>query len=151
MLMQQALLHRHDTVIILAGYSDRIDELLECNPGLKSRFPVRVEFPDYSTEELMEIAKRMAPPKRICIGPEVLKTLRHHIDRAAPLQANARDVENLLAAAARKRDVRVRNIEGLSVEQLDSVTVADVEAAVPGVSAFFAPGAYERMCVPSRV
>jgi len=107
-----------------------MDELLACNPGLKSRFPTRVEFPDYSLEQLMEIAQRMARDLRMRLGTDVLEVLRGHIASAAPLQGNARDVHNLLQKVRRKRDVRVTSIEGeVSEDQLQSVTTADVEAA----------------------
>jgi Cdc6-like AAA superfamily ATPase len=53
--------HRDDLTIILAGYPDRIDALLETNPGFKSRFAERLVFEDYSAEQLKSILKVMAP------------------------------------------------------------------------------------------
>jgi tetratricopeptide (TPR) repeat protein len=47
---------RDRLVIVLAGYTEEIDELLSTNPGLKSRFSTVIEFPSYSAEELAAIA-----------------------------------------------------------------------------------------------
>lgn len=47
-----------DMVVIFAGYKDKIEEMLNSNQGLSGRFPHHFEFPDYSSEELVEIGKR---------------------------------------------------------------------------------------------
>lgn len=47
--------HREDTVVILAGYPDKIDELLDANAGFRSRVPNIVPFKNYSVNELWEI------------------------------------------------------------------------------------------------
>ena len=47
--------HRDDFCVILAGYSDEMDNLLSMNPGLASRLPYEITFPNYSREELAEI------------------------------------------------------------------------------------------------
>lgn len=46
---------REDTVVIFAGYSDKMEGFLQLNPGLRSRIAFHVPFPDYSKEELLEI------------------------------------------------------------------------------------------------
>lgn len=45
-----------DILVILAGYSKEMERLMRINPGLASRFPVRLQFPDYTPDELMQIA-----------------------------------------------------------------------------------------------
>jgi stage V sporulation protein K len=47
--------HKDDFVLILAGYRGEMDAFLRSNPGLKSRFPIHIEFPDYKIEELVTI------------------------------------------------------------------------------------------------
>lgn len=49
--------HRDKLVVILAGYSQEMEEFLSANSGLRSRFPNMIEFPDYSAEELLAITK----------------------------------------------------------------------------------------------
>ena len=126
--------HRRDTVIILAGYSDKMDQLLKCNPGLASRFPTRVAFNDYLPEELMEIAEQMAVGLRMRLGRDVLVPLRDYFAR--PLQGNARDVRNLMERVRRKLASRVVGMDMDSKptpDQLVTVTTADIEAAVAEV------------------
>merc|ERR1712232_642127 len=50
---------RHDLVVILAGYPVEMERLVKTNPGVRSRFPVQVQFADYSEEESMQIAEKM--------------------------------------------------------------------------------------------
>ena len=49
---------RDRLVVILAGYKDRMDEFFASNPGMASRVAHHIDFPDYTPEELMEIAQR---------------------------------------------------------------------------------------------
>ncbi len=44
--------NRDDLVLILAGYRDEMDYFLRTNPGLRSRFPIQIDFPDYSLKQL---------------------------------------------------------------------------------------------------
>merc|ERR1712066_1163124 len=50
---------RQDLVVILAGYPEEMERLIAANPGVRSRFPVKVLFEDYSEEELMQIAEKI--------------------------------------------------------------------------------------------
>ncbi|HBE10627.1 MAG TPA: stage V sporulation protein K, partial [Lachnospiraceae bacterium] len=49
--------HRDELIVIVAGYTDRMDEFLNSNPGLRSRFSKYIAFDDYSNEELLQIFK----------------------------------------------------------------------------------------------
>lgn len=62
--------HRDEFVVILAGYSKEMQDFLQANSGLKSRFPNQIEFPDYTGEELFEITQRSATAKGYRLAAE---------------------------------------------------------------------------------
>ena len=51
--------NRDRFIVILAGYREEMARFIQSNPGIRSRFPIHIEFPDYSTQELMLIADLM--------------------------------------------------------------------------------------------
>lgn len=70
---------QHEFILILAGYSREMDYFLTLNPGLHSRFPLVIDFPDYSIEQLMEIGERMLKEKEYTLSHEAEKKLRDHL------------------------------------------------------------------------
>lgn len=49
--------NRNKFILILAGYKHEMEYFLNTNPGLRSRFPIQIDFPDYTIEELLQIAE----------------------------------------------------------------------------------------------
>ena len=95
--------NRDDLVVILAGYSKEMEEFLETNSGLKSRFPNIIDFPDYTGEELLEIAKITAKSKGYSIDSEAETPLREFFDEVQATNAmeagNGRLVRNKIEEA----------------------------------------------------
>src|SRR5213595_1726968 len=60
--------HRHRLVVIVAGYPRLMRRFLESNPGLRSRFSREIDFPDYSTGELVAIFARFAAEAEYTVG-----------------------------------------------------------------------------------
>jgi len=60
---------RDDLVVILAGYRDRMDTFFQSNPGLSSRIAHHIEFPDYSSDELEQIAETMLAQMQYRLSP----------------------------------------------------------------------------------
>ncbi len=79
-LVQEMENHREDVLVIFAGYTDPMRQLLDRNPGMLSRIAFQVEFEDYSTDELCDIAKLMASQKQMAITDEAMNKLRHNFD-----------------------------------------------------------------------
>lgn len=58
--------HRTDLVVIMAGYPDEMNNLMKANPGLESRMPYIINFPNYTREQLTEIFMRLANKAFTC-------------------------------------------------------------------------------------
>ena len=70
---------RDDLIIIFAGYKERMDSFYESNPGLSSRVANHVDFPDYSAEELLYIAKMMLAEQQYRLTPDSETVLLDYI------------------------------------------------------------------------
>ncbi|MFH9268479.1 AAA family ATPase [Streptomyces sp. NPDC017546] len=72
--------HRDELVVITAGYTAEMNRFLGSNPGLASRFPRRIEFPDYSSDELVTIVRLHAAENGYECAPGTALALRDHFD-----------------------------------------------------------------------
>lgn len=93
--------HRDDLIVILAGYSKEMAEFLTANSGLKSRFPNIIEFPDYTGEELLAIAKLQAGGKGYTLDERCDANLLAYFN--AVQLTRARDAGNGRLAATKWR------------------------------------------------
>ncbi len=100
-LLQAMETQREELVVILAGYRDKMEEFFACNPGFSSRIAHHLDFPDYSPEELLAIAQRMAAGMSYAFSPASLEAMREYVERrrAQPRFANARSIRNALDRA----------------------------------------------------
>ena len=137
-LLKRAEDDRERLVVILAGYPDEMSELLATNPGLASRFTTRVDFPSYSTAELLEIARRLLDGQGDTLDEDAETALAACFRRAADAGlverlGNGRFVRELCRKAAALRDLRMYEIHGgsgtPSREELTTVRVADITTA----------------------
>lgn len=100
-----------DLAIMVAGYPKEMDTFLQANPGLKSRFKVHYEFPDYTPDELMQIAEKMAVQAQVAFSPGALKYLKRALSEAYRNRdrtfGNARFVADLLEEAKMALGLRV--------------------------------------------
>jgi probable Rubsico expression protein CbbX len=92
---------RDDLVVILAGYSGRMDSFFASNPGMSSRIAHHLDFPEYSLDELAAIAQLMLGEVRYRLSAEAETTMRDYLSRRMrqPRFANARSVRNALERA----------------------------------------------------
>ena len=116
---------RDDLVIIFAGYKERMDSFYESNPGLSSRVANHVDFPDYSPEELLIIAKIMVEEQQYLLTPESEKVLLDYIKlrMTEPHFANARSVRNAIDRARMRQANRIFASGDRVLTKTDLVTI----------------------------
>lgn len=74
--------NRDNLLVVLAGYSREMEEFLTANSGLRSRFPNLIEFPDYTGEELLAIAKSIIKGKGYRLDESCEKPLLEYFEKA---------------------------------------------------------------------
>ena len=126
--------HREDLVVIVAGYSDLMDEFLNSNPGLKSRFNKFIFFEDYTPEEQLDILKSMCKKQDYELTKEaqdrVYKWMEERYQNRPENFANARDVRNFLEKVISKQASRVVKLKKPSKKALASIELEDVNATL---------------------
>jgi hypothetical protein len=133
---------RDDLVVILAGYADRMDKFFESNPGFRSRIAHHIDFPDYSSDELLSIAETMLAKQNYNFDEEGRTIMADYIKRRRqqPHFANARSIRNALDRA------RLRHANRLfeaSRGPTDAMTLSTITAADIRSSRVFAKAAAE--------
>lgn len=121
---------RDDLVVVLAGYKEPMDKFFESNPGLSSRIANHIDFPDYSTEELLKIAKLMLEEQQYQLTPDAEVALERYIQKRKekPLFANARSVKNALDRARMRQANRIFDSRGqvLTKKELVNLEAEDI-------------------------
>ena len=116
---------REDLVVIFAGYKDRMDSFYESNPGLASRVANHIDFPDYTADELLQIARLILEEQQYRMTNEAEEVLLTYIDkrRLLPLFANARTVANAIDTSRMKHANRMFNSGDKILTKADLVTI----------------------------
>ena len=101
--------NRDDLVVILAGYTGKMAKFFESNPGFRSRIAHHIEFPDYTTDELVNIAEKMLDSQNYYMTKESTVALKEYVKlrREQPHFANARSIRNALDRARLRHANRV--------------------------------------------
>jgi probable Rubsico expression protein CbbX len=116
---------RDELVVILAGYKEPMDKFYESNPGLSSRIANHIDFPDYTTPELLQIAKLMLQDQQYRLTPDAEIALVKYIEKRKerPLFANARSVKNALDRARMRQANRIFDSRGQVLTKKDLVNL----------------------------
>lgn len=121
--------HGENLVIILAGYPNEMEQLLESNPGLKSRFKKFFHFEDYSAEELIAIMKLFAKSYAYELDKDAVQLLQHELSIKKP-KGNGRFAENLIHEAIQQQSLRLmKTHHTLDLACVNRLTKEDINAA----------------------
>lgn len=117
--------NRDDLVVILAGYKNRMDKFFESNPGMRSRIAHHIDFPDYSAEELLVIAKLMLAQQNYRFSPDGEKAFAQYLPLRMGMThfANARSVRNALDRARLRQANRLFASSGKALTKIDLMTL----------------------------
>lgn len=116
---------RDALVVIFAGYKERMEQFYASNPGLSSRIANHVDFPDYSSEELLTIGKMMLEEQQYQFAPAAEGVFFDYIEkrRDQALFANARSIRNALDRARMRQANRNFESGGRILTKADLVTI----------------------------
>jgi probable Rubsico expression protein CbbX len=121
---------RDELVVILAGYKEPMDKFYESNPGLSSRIANHIDFPNYSVDELLQIAKIMLDDQQYQLTTSAELALGQYIQKRKekPLFANARSVKNALDRARMRQANRIFDSRGqvLTKKELVNLEAEDI-------------------------
>ncbi len=122
--------HRDEVVVIAAGYTAEMDRFLASNPGLDSRFPRRVEFPDYSSDELVTIVSTHAADNGYECAPGTAEALRAHFD-AVPRGASFGNARLARQTLERMMTRQARRLSTVASPSLDDLRLLHPEDLAP--------------------
>ena len=139
-----------DMIVILAGYQKEMEELMEYNPGLKSRFPNVFHFNDYSVEELMKIALSSKVAEGFVFTPAAKQRLEAYIRREVLKKqkgfGNGRFVNRLLSGIVLPRmATRLAAVENPTRKQLQTIVAEDIPISAEEVRSINETGFNEKL------
>lgn len=123
---------KSEFLLILAGYPREMAGFMDANPGLRSRFAIHVDFPEYRPDELAAIARLMLAERQYRLASDAEEQLAKALERRTggwhENAGNARLVRNLIERAIRRQAVRLVPHPGaLSRDDLMTLVAADLD------------------------
>jgi hypothetical protein len=113
--------YRHRLVVIVAGYPRLMHRFLESNPGLRSRFSREIAFPDYATDDLVAITRKLAADYEYSLDDDAVVVLRQILAGAARGEGfgNARFARTLFEQALNAQALRLAGVQGVELANLE--------------------------------
>ena len=122
--------HRKDFIVIVAGYSDLMEDFIHSNPGLESRFNKYFFFEDYSGEQLYEIFRSLCEKNGYVLTEDADRHAKsffaHLYEQRDENFGNARDVRNVFEKSIARQCDRIVTLEAPTKQQLMELTLSDL-------------------------
>lgn len=122
--------NRDNLIVIVAGYTELMEEFVNSNPGLKSRFNKYIMFKDYTGEQLHEIFMSMCKKQEYEPNAAGEKYAKEYLNKRANAHdenfANAREVRNYIERAIARQASRIVEIKDITDKQIRTLTKADL-------------------------
>ena len=130
-IVQEMENHRDDVIVIFAGYPEPMERFLERNPGMRSRIAFRVQFEDYSTDELCDITRLIAGRKNLTVTDEAMQKLRETYDavRTQDDYGNGRFVRKILEES--EMNMAVRLLQSGCLDEASELKMTIEECDIP--------------------
>ncbi len=113
---------RNNLIVILAGYCSEMDSFINSNPGLRSRFPIQIDFDDYTSDQLFQIAMQMYTERDYELSSKCRWKLKSKLNGFVkchhPHSGNARYVRNLVEKSLRLQALRIVDNDNLTRREL---------------------------------
>lgn len=127
--------HRDDLIVIVAGYTELMEEFVHSNPGLESRFNRFLNFPDYTVQEMMDIFDMRCRKSGYELAEDargLLRSLLALLSLDVKGFGNARGVRNLFERTVAAQANRLAALPDVTREMLMTLTADDLRAAEGG-------------------
>lgn len=127
-LVEEMTRHNENLAVIFAGYPDLIGRLLDSNPGLRSRFKKFFHFPDYSADQLTEVAEHYAHELGYILSSDAAQQLQMKFAEQQGNDGNARLARSVIENAVQFQAKRLLDTEQktFTAEQLTQIEVEDI-------------------------
>lgn len=125
--------HKDELVVIIAGYPDEMEQLINKNPGFKDRIAFKLDFPDYNSEELMEILKKFSAEENYRLAENcndyIEEKLQFIVEHKDINFGNGRFIRKLYERAKLAQAKRIMD-EEIDDENMLVINESDIEEAV---------------------
>lgn len=130
-IVQQMEDMRDEIIVIAAGYPKDMNQFLDFNPGLRSRFNTTIHFPDYSVQDMLHVAAHMCKEREYQMTAEFGQALgmRLAYEMGEKGFGNARTVRNIMEAAIKRQSSRVAKLPQIRRTDLFNLTGPDMPPA----------------------
>jgi hypothetical protein len=122
--------YRDDFIVVVAGYTEPMQQFLRSNPGLRSRFNRFIDFPDYAPDELALILSRMAEEAHYRLAPEAVDVATTFLaslhNQRREHFGNARMVRNIFERTLARHSNRLATEKAPTREQLQTIDASDL-------------------------